>query len=589
MKQTIFGVLLALLTATAGWGQQSIIDQLTFKAGAVSPVVRVTAVATGVPGTVSLYYWVIARYPAGVSIQQGPGIARQTQGVAGLGANPVAVSWPAQPGATGYDVIRLVTPNWPLTNTCANCVVASNTAALAFKDVGGGVVNWPTAGTVQARGEQITASINNRDQSGPVLNWTSAVASPWFPALGFPKIQSGTTASYLTNFTTGDNIWQIYARDATATGYTDGFSVTLAASGGNGTGGIRPVQLVGRAEKGSNLGELYGASVYAIQDDGSIVRPNLYGLTSWLQINEVNAADAPNGYVAGVMGIYQTPGVNPTTTFQNPGGKAALMGVVKDGSANNIPDAVVLAMLEGDAAPTATVPAAFRAVTVRSTPGGQYTYGLDLANLAGPAQPTISAAGADIKLHYFATVDNDDLANLHITGVAGNNFLTDFRNTAGGVIVRSTQYFDGADGADFAARHARGTIAAPVILNAGDELGSWRANGWDGNDFVGGAGITAIVDAAPGAGDMPGALIISTANDGAIAMTERARFSRTGGMTIAPLTQGNLGAPANGTIVYCSNCDPAIAGAGPTVCSTGGASSGALAIRLNGAWTCVGI
>ena len=170
MKHRIFGVLLALLTATPAWGQHSIIDQLTFKAPAVSPVARVTATATGAPGQTSLYYWVIARYPAGVSIQQGPGIARGTQGVAGLGANPVVVSWPGIAGATGYDVIRLVTPNWPATNACLNCVIFANTPLLTVKDNGGGVVNWPTAGTVQGRGSMINALVNNRDQPFALLN-----------------------------------------------------------------------------------------------------------------------------------------------------------------------------------------------------------------------------------------------------------------------------------------------------------------------------------------------------------------------------------------------------------------------------------
>jgi hypothetical protein len=184
---------------------------------------------------------------------------------------------------------------------------------------------------------------------------------------------------------------------------------------------------------------------------------------------------------------------------------------------------------------------------------------------------------------------NSAIDNLNLRGVTGQNWSVDTVNETGAVINRVTQYFTGADGPDFAARHARGTIAAPVILNAADEIGSWRANGWDGTAFVGGAEITAIVDAAPGVGDMAGALVISTANDGAMAMTERVRFSSTGGMTINGVAFAALGAPAAGTIIYCNNCDPSIAGAGPTVCSTGGASSGALAIRLNGAWTCLGI
>jgi hypothetical protein len=169
MKRAVFTVLLALLTAIAGWGQNSIIDQLTFKAPAVNPVAKVTALPTAPLGNVTLYYWVIARYEAGVSLHQGPGIARGTYGVANLAKFPVAISWPAQAGATGYDVIRLTVPNWPATNTCVNCVVSSDQAGVTFTDNGGGVVNWPTAGTVYSRTALLRTIVNNRDADYPYL------------------------------------------------------------------------------------------------------------------------------------------------------------------------------------------------------------------------------------------------------------------------------------------------------------------------------------------------------------------------------------------------------------------------------------
>lgn len=399
--------LIALLALGSLGAQVFQVDQINWQGRVVSMASGPTAQATGALGSSDLYYWVTARYPAGVAMPAGPARATNTRGIAGLApGSAVRISWQAAAGATGYDVIRLATPQFPANGTCVNCVVASNIAPTTFLDAGGGVVNWPTAGTVAARANNITAQVNNRDQLGPMLNFSGPTTGPWGIG-GLGKIQAGTSTSYFTGFTTGDNIWQIYARDSVATGYTDGISVDLRASGGNGTGGIRPLQILGRAEPGANLGELYGGSFYATQDNGSIVRPNLYGITSWIQINEANAADAPNGYVASVLGIYQTPGVNPTTAFTTPGGKAAILGVVKDGSANNLPDAVVLAMLEGDAAPTAQVPAAFKAVTVRSTPTGQFTYGIDFANQAGPAQPTIAAAGAEMRGGYLSILQNE--------------------------------------------------------------------------------------------------------------------------------------------------------------------------------------
>lgn len=45
-----------------------------------------------------------------------------------------------------------------------------------------------------------------------------------------------------------------------------------------------------------------------------------------------------------------------------------------------------------------------------------------------------------------------------------------------------------------------------------------------------------------------------------------------------------LGAAANGTIVYCADCDPAT----NTTCSSAGAKTGAFAFRVNRAWKCLG-
>lgn len=47
-----------------------------------------------------------------------------------------------------------------------------------------------------------------------------------------------------------------------------------------------------------------------------------------------------------------------------------------------------------------------------------------------------------------------------------------------------------------------------------------------------------------------------------------------------------LGTPSDGTILYCSNCDPT---ATLLACTTGGASTGAFAFRVNGTWGCIGL
>jgi hypothetical protein len=58
----------------------------------------------------------------------------------------------------------------------------------------------------------------------------------------------------------------------------------------------------------------------------------------------------------------------------------------------------------------------------------------------------------------------------------------------------------------------------------------------------------------------------------------------TGSLTMASIAFASLGAPANGTEIYCSDCDtPASQGA---TCSSSGDKAGAWAKRIRGAWKC---
>lgn len=165
----VSGVLLALvLMATAGWGQTVITTQLTFQGNVPGLVSGISAAPAGLRGSVDIYYRVTARYPAGVTTAAGPARATGTVGIAALAApSAIRISWQAAPGATGYDVIRQPTAAW--TGACVNCVVSSNQAGTTFLDIGGAVVNWPTAGTVPAAGHNIVIVANNRDDNYPFL------------------------------------------------------------------------------------------------------------------------------------------------------------------------------------------------------------------------------------------------------------------------------------------------------------------------------------------------------------------------------------------------------------------------------------
>lgn len=86
-----------------------------------------------------------------------------------------------------------------------------------------------------------------------------------------------------------------------------------------------------------------------------------------------------------------------------------------------------------------------------------------------------------------------------------------------------------------------------IVVN-GDQIGSIIWRGYDGSNYADSAAITAIVDGAPGVGDMPGAILFRTSADGAANIQERMRITQAGNvgiMTTGP--QGTLHVSADNT------------------------------------------
>lgn len=215
--------------------------------------------------------------------------------------------------------------------------------------------------------------------------------------LDVASLQTGTSGSY-DILTTGSNVWQIYGNDTISTGYTNGISVSLEGTNGDGTGALRGFQGSVTSSSGSSYGELYCDSKYLIVEDGSDIASNVYNIW-YLDIEETNAADVGTGYKSAGVFIYETSGSNPSCNWTTPGFTAAVAGVVKD-DANTTPGATVLAFAEGDVTGT-TIPSAFKAVSVRSTAGGGFRYGIDFYDEAGFGE---NIQTADIRLMNGSTI-----------------------------------------------------------------------------------------------------------------------------------------------------------------------------------------
>ena len=73
-----------------------------------------------------------------------------------------------------------------------------------------------------------------------------------------------------------------------------------------------------------------------------------------------------------------------------------------------------------------------------------------------------------------------------------------------------------------------GSIGSNAVVSSGDLIGEVVFQGNDGSEFVEGAKIQAVIDATPGANDMPSRLVFSTTADGASSPTARFQIDNRG-------------------------------------------------------------
>ena len=123
-----------------------------------------------------------------------------------------------------------------------------------------------------------------------------------------------------------------------------------------------------------------------------------------------------------------------------------------------------------------------------------------------------------------------------------------------------------------------GTYSSPSNLGTGAHLGQLRFVGFN-TGYVTYADIIGRVSSDDTA---KGRLILQVSGLGW-------NFYGQGTMRLHSLAFANLpttgDAGSDGNMAYCSNCDPS---ASLATCTTGGASTGAFAYRVNGAWKCIG-
>lgn len=122
---------------------------------------------TGATGGTTVFYWIVARYPAG-NVQSQPIQIPNTIGAQNFNAqNFVTLQWGGLAGTTGYDVVRNTTAQFPA--PCNACAVAVNTTSTTVQDTGGGsaYTSSSAAGAALA-----TLFVNNISAALPALDVT---------------------------------------------------------------------------------------------------------------------------------------------------------------------------------------------------------------------------------------------------------------------------------------------------------------------------------------------------------------------------------------------------------------------------------
>jgi len=556
MKKILFALLIPALLM----GQALSTQSLTFTWPLNLPQIGMSAGQVGAVGAVPLYYWIVVRFPGGaIAGAGGPVTAQNTVGVAALApGTPVVVNWSPVVGATGYDVIRQAAGGtFQSTGACVNCVVALNTALLTVSDqnpVGPGG-NWPPAGLVTLRSHALTMALDGVSEVPPYmavvldgvpgrlifsLSWVTplvGVLSLTAPPGGSTGININapvTQAIPLIDMHADTNAeFRIGAHGAgvsvleTVRVSRGTFAAPLIVNNGDRLGGI-----VFEGYSGAVNAYLPAASITAAIDaapgaaamPGRLIFSTTLGgaavVTERLRIAETGYITATSARVAVTNNDASeiqiaVHNANPPTTAtwrtDRSRGTLAAQVLVADG------DTVGTMLFEGyDGAvyrPLASISAFVDNVAAANDMPGRLVFSttLDGAWAAPVERLRIDNAGVITATTAQFLVNNSAASEIQLAVHDANPVI------AGIQILRKS----------------RGVIGAPVVVVAGDTLGSIV---FQGNQTTGAAvyspaaSIVSAVDGAvtSGGADMPGNLIFSTTPDAAAVVVERLRISNTG-------------------------------------------------------------
>jgi len=113
-------------------------------------------------------------------------------------------------------------------------------------------------------------------------------------------------------------------------------------------------------------------------------------------------------------------------------------------------------------------------------------------------------------------------------GVIGESILGQETRTLSGTTETYFKHSGDTVSYEIAFKKSSGTKAVPTIVASGDVLGKLSAWGYDGSSYLEGGYVKFAVDASPGSGSMPCALVIGTTPNATSSPVERFRVNSAG-------------------------------------------------------------
>ena len=157
----------------------------------IPPGVSSLSARAATSGSISYYYWVVARFTAGYVYPANAAYAQGFTSSAPAVSNTMTISWTPIVNATGYDVLRNTSSQFPANPSCT-CAVVLNTPLTSVVDNGSALSAFPAPGVGFLQASTGNFWLDNYSTTTPQL-WFQV---PGYSAVNLSAAGSGTPLTF---------------------------------------------------------------------------------------------------------------------------------------------------------------------------------------------------------------------------------------------------------------------------------------------------------------------------------------------------------------------------------------------------------